>query len=197
METQIEQTKEFHAKTASSLANGQCKAVYANNEAPLNIEPYEVPFNDGIQVAQEEDLGISVNVMPKSIFEHLKIANLKKTDMIVEMADMTKRAPIRILENVLVKIDKFIFLSDFVIMDMLNTRNEIMILGRPFLPTIHAKIDVFNKEISLGIRHDGVTFDMDKKVHNFTTTIGKVYTMNSIHSEEHSTNSNEPSDMSS
>ncbi|GJU13741.1 putative reverse transcriptase domain-containing protein [Tanacetum coccineum] len=88
--------------------------------------------------------------------------------------DMTKRSPIGIVENILVKIDKFLFPSDFVVMDMLNTRNETMILGRPFLATIHAEIDVFNKEISLGIGGDRVTFDMDKKIHNFTTSIGEI-----------------------
>ncbi|GJW09403.1 phospholipase-like protein [Tanacetum coccineum] len=97
------------------------------------------------------DLGASVNVILKSMFEHLKLALLKKTDMLVEMAYMTKRSPIRIVENVLVKINRFLFPLDFVVMDMLNTHNETMILGRPFLITIHAEIDVFNKEISLGI----------------------------------------------
>ncbi|GKA56493.1 phospholipase-like protein [Tanacetum coccineum] len=76
----------------------------------------------------------------------------EKTDMLVEMANMTKRSPIGIVENVFVKIDKFLFPSDFVVMDMLNTHNETMILGRPFLATIHAEINVFNKEISLGVR---------------------------------------------
>ncbi|GJS37549.1 reverse transcriptase domain-containing protein [Tanacetum coccineum] len=66
------------------------------------------------------DLGASVNVIPKSMFEHLKLAQLKKTDMPVEMADMTKISPIGIVENVLVKIDKFLFLSDFMVMDMLK-----------------------------------------------------------------------------
>ncbi|GJR30925.1 reverse transcriptase domain-containing protein [Tanacetum coccineum] len=101
-----------------------------------------------------EDLGASVNVIPKTMFEHLKLAQLKKTDMLVEMADMTKRSPIGIVENIFVKIDKFLFPSDFVVMDMLNTRNETMILRRPFLATIHAETDVFNKEISLGIGGD-------------------------------------------
>ncbi|GJW43770.1 phospholipase-like protein [Tanacetum coccineum] len=109
--------------------------------------------------------------------------------MLVEMADMAKRSPVRIVENVLVKIDKFLFPSDFVVMDMLNTCNEAMILGRPFLATIHAEIDVFNKEISLGIGGDRVTFDMDKKIHNFTTPIGEIYMIN--------TTSNTPSDASS
>ncbi|GJV93477.1 reverse transcriptase domain-containing protein [Tanacetum coccineum] len=93
------------------------------------------------------DLGASINVIPKSMFEHLKLARLKKTDMLVEMADMTKRAPIGIVENILIKIDKFLFPSDFVVIDMLKTQNEIIILGRPFLATIQAEIDVFNKEI--------------------------------------------------
>nr|GEU70170.1 hypothetical protein [Tanacetum cinerariifolium] len=105
--------------------------------------------------------------------------------MLVKMADMTKRSHIGIVENVLVKIDKFLFPSDFVVMDMLNTRNESMILGRPFLATIHAKIDVFNKEISLGIGGDRVTFDMNKKIHNFTTPIGEIYMINSTPNNEY------------
>ncbi|GKA62111.1 putative reverse transcriptase domain-containing protein [Tanacetum coccineum] len=202
-------TKEFHAKAASEVPNssvGQCKAVYANDEARIDNtssnetkELYRVSFiaNDDVQVAQKEDdvpskvlpcqlppkelnprsftlpcaigslnlyvmadLGESINVMPKSMFKHLKPANLKKTNMPVEMADMAKKAPIGIVKNILVKIDK------------------------PFLATIHAEINVFNKEISLGIGDDRVTFDMDKKIHDFTTPIGKVYMVNSIHGDD-------------
>ncbi|GJR61482.1 putative reverse transcriptase domain-containing protein [Tanacetum coccineum] len=61
--------------------------------------------------------------------------------------DMSKKAPLGIVENILVKIDKFLFLSDFVILN--NTPSETTILGRPFLATIHAKIDVFAGKISL------------------------------------------------
>ncbi|GJW18166.1 hypothetical protein Tco_0025602 [Tanacetum coccineum] len=74
--------------------------------------------------------------------------------------------------------------------------NETMILRRPFIATIHAKIDVFNKEISLGIRDDRVTFDMDKKIHNFMTPVGKIYMVNSIHNNESSTSSNASLDKS-
>nr|GEV72088.1 hypothetical protein [Tanacetum cinerariifolium] len=56
----------------------ECKAVYAN-----------------------KDLGASVNVMSISIFKHLKLANFKETDMVVEMVDMTKKSPLRIVENIL------------------------------------------------------------------------------------------------
>ncbi|GJX74425.1 phospholipase-like protein [Tanacetum coccineum] len=97
------------------------------------------------------DLRASVNVMPKSLFEHLKLADLKETSMVVKMADMTKKAPLGIVENILVKIDKFLFHSDFVVIDMLEGPNETMLLGKPFIATIHAQIDVFRREILLGI----------------------------------------------
>ncbi|GJR60757.1 hypothetical protein Tco_1502919 [Tanacetum coccineum] len=64
------------------------------------------------------DLGASVNIMPRSMFNYLKLTNLKKINMLVEMADMTKRAPIGIVKNILVKIDRFVFPFDFVIIDM-------------------------------------------------------------------------------
>ncbi|GKF95361.1 putative ribonuclease H-like domain-containing protein, partial [Tanacetum coccineum] len=70
------------------------------------------------------DLGASVNIMPRLIFEHLNPVNLKKTDMLVEMADMTRKAPVGIVENVLVKINKFLFPFDFMIMDTIGETNE-------------------------------------------------------------------------
>nr|GEU41485.1 hypothetical protein [Tanacetum cinerariifolium] len=155
------------------------RIVYANDEAPIDKTPNEAQVASKEEDAQTKvlsfqlplDLGASVNVIPKSMSEHLKIENLKKIDMLVEMAYMTKRTPIGIVENILVKIDKFLFPSDFVVMDMLTSHNETMILGRPFLATIHAEIDVFNKEISLGIGDDKITFDMDKKIYNFITPL--------------------------
>ncbi|GKA69778.1 reverse transcriptase domain-containing protein [Tanacetum coccineum] len=76
--------------------------------------------------------------------------------MLCEMADMSKKAPLGIVKNVLVKIGKFLFLSDFAIID--NTPSEITILGRPFLATIHAEIDVFAGKISLGIDGRRISF---------------------------------------
>ncbi|GKF01510.1 reverse transcriptase domain-containing protein, partial [Tanacetum coccineum] len=110
------------------------------------------------------DLGASINVMPRSTFEHIHLTNIKKTNTLCEMADMSKKAPLGIVENVMVKIDKFLFPSDFVILN--NTSSETTILGRPFLATIHAKIDVFARKISLGINEDRISFDTMRKDHN-------------------------------
>nr|GEX07635.1 reverse transcriptase domain-containing protein [Tanacetum cinerariifolium] len=137
-----------------------CEGAHLDKECSLNEEVKSIkevkygefgcssPFKNGAKYRAR------INVIPKSMFEILKLANFKKTDMLDEMADMTKRSPRGIVENVIVKTDKLLFLLDFIVIYMLNTRNETMILGRPFLATIHAEIDFFNKEISFGIRDD-------------------------------------------
>ncbi|GJT30118.1 RNA-directed DNA polymerase, eukaryota, reverse transcriptase zinc-binding domain protein [Tanacetum coccineum] len=79
------------------------------------------------------------------------------------------------MENVLVKIDKFVFLCDFVVIDMPEILGEITILGKPFLATIHAQIDVFNREISFGIGEDRVKFDVNGNAHHSNVTLEKVY----------------------
>ncbi|GKA93414.1 reverse transcriptase domain-containing protein [Tanacetum coccineum] len=123
------------------------------------------------------DLGASVNVMPRNIYEYSKLANLRNTNILVEMADMTKKAPLGIIENILVRIDEFLFPSDFAIID--KTPNETIILGRPFLAAIHAEINVFDKEISLGTNNDKVSYDMEKRDHNFTIPTEKIFMIKS------------------
>ncbi|GJZ95643.1 zinc knuckle CX2CX4HX4C containing protein [Tanacetum coccineum] len=54
------------------------------------------------------DLGASVNVLPKNIFKYLKLTNLSEIEMLVEMADIRKKAPLGIVRDILVKIDKFL-----------------------------------------------------------------------------------------
>ncbi|GJY93488.1 phospholipase-like protein [Tanacetum coccineum] len=195
---------------------GECKAVYTNKVAKIEASLHGTNEVQGVSfVADDEEgnisgalpLGASVNVIPKSIFEHLKLANLKETDMVVEMVDMTKKAPlgmvenimetdmvvemvdmtkkapIGMVENIMVKINKFLFPSDFIIIDMLREPSEIMILCRPFLATMHAQIDVFKREISLGIGEDRVKFDMNRGVCHSRILIEKFYMANSVHEE--------------
>ncbi|GKE09928.1 putative reverse transcriptase domain-containing protein, partial [Tanacetum coccineum] len=95
------------------------------------------------------DLGASVNVLPRNVFKCLELTNLSETEMLVEMVDLRKKAPLGIVRDILIKIDKSLFLSDFMILE--QTPNSTIILGRPFLATVHAQIRVFKKEISVGI----------------------------------------------
>ncbi|GJS78677.1 hypothetical protein Tco_0728558 [Tanacetum coccineum] len=93
--------------------------------------------------------------------------------MLCEMANMSKKAPLGIVENILVKIDKFLFRSDFVIID--NTPSETTILWRPFLATILAKIDVIAGKISLGINKDRISFDTMRKDHEYTNPSERIF----------------------
>ncbi|GJU21516.1 hypothetical protein Tco_0186062 [Tanacetum coccineum] len=108
-----------------------------------------------------EYLGASVNIMPKSIFEHLKLASLKETSMVVEMADM-KKGPIRDREP-----------------------NETMIQGRPFLAATHAQIDVFKTKISLGIGEDRIKFDLVGGISHSRIPVEKIYMASSLHDEDY------------
>ncbi|GJU93598.1 hypothetical protein Tco_1318354 [Tanacetum coccineum] len=112
------------------------------------------------------DLGASVDVMPFFMFKKLQIGNFQPTNMMVEMADMTKKAPKGIIENVLVQIDKFIFPVDFVIIDMVEDPNVPLILGRPLLETAHTYIDVFNRRISLGVEEKRVSFKITEPMND-------------------------------
>ncbi|GKE19396.1 reverse transcriptase domain-containing protein [Tanacetum coccineum] len=108
------------------------------------------------------DLGASISLMPYSMYERLGLDELKPTRMCIELADKSTQYPRGIAENVIIKIDKFIFPVDFVVLDMKEDDNVPLILGRPFLATGHAKIDVLNKKISFEIGNESVTFDVEK-----------------------------------
>ena len=68
-----------------------------------------------------------------------------------------------VIEDVLVKVDKFIFLIDFVVLDMEEDRNISIILGRPFLATMKALIDVLKGELRLRVQGEEVTFNVFKQ----------------------------------
>nr|GFD29354.1 reverse transcriptase domain-containing protein [Tanacetum cinerariifolium] len=72
--------------------------------------------------------------------------------MVLELADRTISKPTGVAENVFVKVGKFYFPADFVILDFVADPRVPLILGRPFLSTAHALIDVYEREITL--RHD-------------------------------------------
>ncbi|GJX51811.1 hypothetical protein Tco_0278656 [Tanacetum coccineum] len=95
------------------------------------------------------DLGASVSVMPLLTYLNLGLGELSHTKLTVELANITVKHPKGIAENVLVGIGKFVFLIDFIILDMPEDVNVPLILGRLFLSTTHAKVDVFKRKITL------------------------------------------------
>nr|GFB13656.1 reverse transcriptase domain-containing protein [Tanacetum cinerariifolium] len=99
------------------------------------------------------DLGASINLMSLSIWKKLRLPNLNDTKMVLELADRTISKPTGVAENVFVKVGKFYFFADFVVLDFIADPRVPLILGRPFLSTAHALIDVYEGEIIL--RHNG------------------------------------------
>ncbi|GJQ89393.1 putative reverse transcriptase domain-containing protein [Tanacetum coccineum] len=156
--------------------NEEVKQVEEHQLPPKELNPgsFTLPCTIGkFNFYAMADIGVSINVLHRSIFEHLHLTNLKKTNMLCEMADMSKKAPLGLVENVLVKIDKFLSPVDFII--LYNTLSETTILGRPFLATIYAEIDVFAGKISLGINEDRISFDTMRKDHNYMNPCEKVF----------------------
>ncbi|GKF29534.1 reverse transcriptase domain-containing protein, partial [Tanacetum coccineum] len=107
------------------------------------------------------DLGASINLMPLSVFEKLNLQRLTKTRMILELADRSTSTPTGIAEDVFVKVGTFYFPADFVVVDYDADPRVPLILGRPFLRTARALIDVHGEEMTL--RHDdkSVTFKVE------------------------------------
>nr|GFA87059.1 reverse transcriptase domain-containing protein [Tanacetum cinerariifolium] len=90
--------------------------------------------------------------MPLSIWKKLRLPTLNDTKMVLELANRTISKPTSVAENVFVKVGKFYFPADFIILDFVADPRIPLILGRPFLSTVHALIDVYEGEITL--RHD-------------------------------------------
>nr|GEZ98073.1 reverse transcriptase domain-containing protein [Tanacetum cinerariifolium] len=84
--------------------------------------------------------------------ENCSAVVLKKLPEKLELADRTISKPTGVAENVFVKVGKFYFPADFIVLDFVADSHVPLILGRPFLSTAHALIDVYEGEIIL--RHD-------------------------------------------
>ncbi|GJY54722.1 putative reverse transcriptase domain-containing protein [Tanacetum coccineum] len=110
--------------------------------------------------------------MPLLTYLNLGLGELAHIRLTVELADKTVKYPKGIAENVLVGIGKFVFLVDFIIFDMPKDIKVPLILGRPFLSTICAKIDVYKRKITLRVEEEKIIF---KSVKPTISLIRRVY----------------------
>ena len=96
-----------------------------------------IPFSIGNRVSGKAlcDLGASINLMSLSMFKRLRLGEPKSTTISQQLADRSYQHPQGIIENVLIKVGKFIFPVDFVILDMEENDTVPIILGQPFLAT--------------------------------------------------------------
>ncbi|GJU44572.1 reverse transcriptase domain-containing protein [Tanacetum coccineum] len=108
------------------------------------------------------DLGASINLMPLSVWKKLSLSELTPTCMTLELVDRSISRPIGITEDVYVKVGKFQFPADFVVVDFDADPRVPLILRRSFLKTRRTLIDVYEGELTLRVGKEVVTFNLDQ-----------------------------------
>ena len=121
---------------------------------------FAIPFSIGNRVSGKAlcDLGASINLMPLSMFKRLKLGEPKSTTISLQLVDRSYQHPRGIIKNFLVKVGKFVLPEDFVILDMEEDDSVPIIIGRPFLATRIAQINVQEGELKLRVQGDEITF---------------------------------------
>ncbi|XP_075102911.1 uncharacterized protein LOC142177601 [Nicotiana tabacum] len=108
------------------------------------------------------DSGASINLMQFSIFRKLNLGEMKDICVSLQFADQSTKKPKGIIENVFVRVYKFVFPVDFIVLEMKECPNEPIILGRPLLATGRAIIDAHQGQLILRVHEERVIFDMQK-----------------------------------
>nr|GFA05504.1 reverse transcriptase domain-containing protein [Tanacetum cinerariifolium] len=106
------------------------------------------------------DLGASINLMPQSVWKNLGLPDLIPTRMTLKLANRAICTPDEIARDVFVQVGKFTFPADFVVVDYESDPRVPLILGRPFLRTARALIDVHGKEVILRDGDERLTLNM-------------------------------------
>ena len=108
------------------------------------------------------DSGASINLMPLLVVQRLSLGELTPTTITLQMADRSMAQPEGVLEDVLVKVGKFIFPVDFVIMKIEEDTQVPLLVGRPFLAIGAALIDVQKGELTLRVGNEAVNFNLNR-----------------------------------
>ncbi|XP_049348238.1 uncharacterized protein LOC125812818 [Solanum verrucosum] len=144
-----------------------CSAIMTNESITKreDLGVFTIPCTIGmLQFAKDLcDLGLSINLMPYAIYKQFGLGEPKATTMRLLMADRSIKHPVGILHDILVKVDRFIFPADFVILDC-EIDVEIIILGRSFLGTERALVDVESGKLKFRVNDDEVTFNNCKSI---------------------------------
>nr|GEX41685.1 DNA-directed DNA polymerase [Tanacetum cinerariifolium] len=135
--------------------------------API-IKPVASPLVDqqGYTLMAEclalADLGASINLMLFSVWNKLSLPDLSLTCMTLELVDRSISRPFGVAEDVFVKVGTFHFPADFIVVDFDADPRVPLILGKSFLKTGRALIDVFEGELTLRVGKEAITFNLDQ-----------------------------------
>nr|GEZ85329.1 reverse transcriptase domain-containing protein [Tanacetum cinerariifolium] len=143
---------------AHSPTPAPVKAVEPNYVTYGGAHPYQ-NMDECLALA---DLGASINLMPLFVWEALSLPELTLTCMTLELADHLVSKPIGTTKDVSVKVDVFHFPSDFVVVDFEPDLRIPLIFGWCFLKTCRALINVHKSKLTLRIRNEAITYNLDQ-----------------------------------
>jgi len=106
------------------------------------------------------DHGASINLIPLFMLKKIGEVEVRPTRMTLQLADRSIKHPNGIVENMIVKVDKFLFPVDFVVMDIEKDAEVPLILGRPFMKTAKIIIDVDKGKLKVCVQDEEVSFDV-------------------------------------
>nr|GEX26147.1 reverse transcriptase domain-containing protein [Tanacetum cinerariifolium] len=158
--------KEKLSEMARTPMNEHCSVVILNKlprklgDPGKFLIPCEFPGMD--ECLALADLGTGINLMPLFVWEGLLLPKLTPTCMTLELADHSISKPIGIAKDVSVKVDVFHFPVDFVIVDFEPDPRVPLIIGRCFIKTGRALIDVHKGELTLRIGNEAITYNLDQ-----------------------------------
>ncbi|XP_024023283.1 uncharacterized protein LOC112092155 [Morus notabilis] len=142
----------------------ECSAILQKKlpQKLKDLGSFTIPSSIGNSIFEKAlcDLGASINLMPLSIFKKLRLGEAKPTTVSLQLADRSIKHLRGIIEDVLIKVDKFIFPADFIVLDIEEDEEILIILGRPFLATGQALIDVQKGELRLRVQEEEVIFNV-------------------------------------
>ncbi|XP_070005202.1 uncharacterized protein [Nicotiana sylvestris] len=140
----------------------------------VDLEAFTIPCTVGIADFAKAlcNLGASINLMSYLVFKTLEIGQPRPTSMRLQMVDLTMKRPLGIIDNVLVRVDKFILWVNFVILDCEVDYAVPIILGRPFLATGKALVDVEVEELTFRVGDEKVVFHVCKSMRQSNSNEG-------------------------
>nr|GEW19365.1 reverse transcriptase domain-containing protein [Tanacetum cinerariifolium] len=180
------------SEMARTPMNEHCLAIILNKlprklgDPEKFLIPCEFPGMD--ECLALADLGASINLMPLSVWEALLLSEHTPTCMTLELTDRSVSKPIGIAKDVSFKVVVFHFPADFVVVDFEPDPRVPIILGRCFLKTSRALIDVHKGELTLRIRNESITYNLDQTVRYSTNynqmTANKIDVIYEMYSKE-------------
>nr|GEZ88773.1 reverse transcriptase domain-containing protein [Tanacetum cinerariifolium] len=158
--------KEKLSEMARTPLNEHCSAVLLKKLPEKLGDPgkFLIPcdFPGMAECLALADFGASINLMPYSVWKRLSHSDLTPTCMMLELADRSITSPVGIAKDVYVKVGSFYFPADFIVVDFDADPRVPLILGRSFLKTGKALIDVFEGELTLRVGKETITFNLDQ-----------------------------------